>query len=208
MCAGARWVRQVRVDGLEPRRLSRLRRELTHLQTLRHENIVDYHAAFQDGTSLCIVQEYAAGGTLDEAIALRVSQGARFETGHVARWLHELAAGLSYMHEHRVLHRDLATKNVFLSLAGIVKIGDFGLSRELGTTASNLAVTSFCGTPFYASPEMFSGRTRGAAAQTRDHADCAARAPPHSIPRVSHRAWARVCTQSPTAVRPTCGRSA
>ena len=172
--------KEVRVAGLERRRLDCLRRELHVLQSLRHENIIEYRAAFQDGPSLYLVQEYAAGGTLAESIEERRNGAGGpmgsgpiigFESSTVASLLHQLARGLQYMHQHRVLHRDLAPKNVFLSAAGNVKIGDFGLARELDASGalhassgfSALNATSFCGTPFYTSPEMFAGRPYGGA---------------------------------------------
>ena len=118
-----------------------------------------YRAAFQMGGVLCMVQEYAAGGTLSAAIETRGREYGGFGTRTVARLLHELALGLRHMHECGVLHRDLSTKNVLLSGSGTVKIGDFGLSREMSASGNGsfsgrgslpLDVTSFCGTPLYA----------------------------------------------------------
>ena len=37
------------------------------------------------------------------------------------------------MHAHNVLHRDLKTANIFLTKEGLVKIGDFGISKMLTT---------------------------------------------------------------------------
>ena len=59
------------------------------------------------------------GGTLAQAIRARGI--APFETSQVLRWLAQLAAALSYMHDECVLHRDLKTANVFLSKGGDIK---------------------------------------------------------------------------------------
>ena len=54
------------------------------------------------------------------------------------------------------------TKNIFLTSreSGDVKVGDFGLSRALSQSTSELALT-VCGTPFYLSPELVSGSPYG-----------------------------------------------
>lgn len=63
------------------------------------------------------------------------------------------------MHSKSILHRDLKTQNMFLSKSKIIKIGDFGISKELDTI-KKLAETS-CGTPYSMAPEVFQGRAYG-----------------------------------------------
>ena len=60
------------------------------------------------------------------------------------------------MHGYKVLHRDVALKNVFLAGDGTVKLGDFGVARVLEST-QELAVTKV-GTPCYIAPERCEGR--------------------------------------------------
>ncbi len=59
------------------------------------------------------------------------------------------------MHEKRIMHRDLKPANIFLTLDGTVKLGDFGLSREL--SEHTFQAHSKVGTPLYMSPEVLRG---------------------------------------------------
>ena len=67
-----------------------------------------------------------------------------------------MASAIRYMHSRNILHRDLKTANIFLTKEGMVKIGDFGISKMM-TTRQGGAHTVL-GTPYYISPEMCEGK--------------------------------------------------
>ena len=86
------------------------------LQNIRHEHIVAFVAALSlPGGHFCYLQEFARGGTLDAAIRARRTLATPFASTVVARWMRQLATAMAHLHELRVLHRDLSTKNIFLS---------------------------------------------------------------------------------------------
>ena len=59
---------------------------------------------------------------------------------------------MKYIHDLKILHRDLKTSNIFLTSNGQIKIGDFGISKILQETNENAQTT--VGTPYYLSPEI------------------------------------------------------
>ena len=60
------------------------------------------------------------------------------------------------MHNKNILHRDIKTQNIFIAKNNILKLGDFGISKEL-ETMNQKAMTS-CGTPYFMPPEVCAGK--------------------------------------------------
>ena len=74
------------------------------------------------------------------------------EEKKILEMFYQIVAAIHYIHEHKILHRDLKTVNIFLTKEEIIKIGDFGISKMLSTTHDG--ANSVIGTPYYISPEM------------------------------------------------------
>jgi serine/threonine protein kinase len=67
----------------------------------------------------------------------------------------QLCLALRHIHARRILHRDLKTQNIFLTRAGALRVGDFGIARCLEGTAE--MARTLIGTPYYMSPELVGG---------------------------------------------------
>ena len=78
-----------------------------------------------------------------------------FKEHEVLFILVQLCLALQHIHSKKMMHRDLKTANVLLTSSGIVKIGDFGFSRQYEDSLSKDVGTTFCGTPYYLSPELW-----------------------------------------------------
>lgn len=80
------------------------------LKRLTHPNIVGYRESFmhRQKDSLCIVMEYCDGGDL--CAKIKAQKGKLFPETNILHWFVQMALGLHYMHEERVLHRDLKSQ--------------------------------------------------------------------------------------------------
>ena len=77
-----------------------------------HPHIVRFLGAFMqsgEDAALCILLEYAAGGTLHQDIIRQRKTGRSYDSGDVILWMTQLVAAVSYMHGRNVLHRDLSS---------------------------------------------------------------------------------------------------
>ncbi|CAD5209195.1 unnamed protein product [Bursaphelenchus xylophilus] len=130
--------------------------EVNLLARLDHPNIISYYDSFYDGGVLMIEMEYAEGGTLAQLLA---KQQDYLEEIEIMTLFEQMISAVSYLHDHHVLHRDLKSANIFLTKDNLVKIGDFGISKMMGTETKNLGANTILGTPYYLSPEMCEGKT-------------------------------------------------
>ncbi|XP_075275011.1 serine/threonine-protein kinase Nek11 isoform X3 [Opisthocomus hoazin] len=143
-------LKEISVGDLKPNETVEANLEAQLLSKLDHPAIVKFYASFVERDSFCIITEYCEGGDLDFKIQEYKNSGKLFTQRQVIDWFIQLLLGVNYMHERRILHRDLKAKNIFLK-NNLLKIGDFGVSRLL-MGSCDLA-TTFTGTPYYMSPE-------------------------------------------------------
>jgi tetratricopeptide (TPR) repeat protein len=64
---------------------------------------------------------------------------------------------MQYAHDHNIIHRDLKPPNVLLTKAGVLKISDFGLAKQLESDSSQTRTGTIMGTPSYMAPEQGRG---------------------------------------------------
>ncbi|NXK04327.1 NEK11 kinase, partial [Herpetotheres cachinnans] len=143
-------LKEISIGDLKPNETVEATLEAQLLSKLDHPAIVRFYASFVERDSFCIITEYCEGGDLDFKIQEYRESGKTFTQRQIIDWFIQLLLGVNYMHERRVLHRDLKSKNIFLK-NDLLKIGDFGVSRLL-MGSCDLA-TTFTGTPYYMSPE-------------------------------------------------------
>ena len=121
------------------------------LKQLDCNYIVKYYESFEEDNNYFIVMEYCEKGDLGSYLSKLKKNNIRLTENEIWKFFIEISLGLTYIHNKKILHRDLKSKNIFLNKELDVKIGDLGIAKILQDT--NHAHT-FIGTPFYLSPEI------------------------------------------------------
>ncbi|XP_017271760.1 serine/threonine-protein kinase Nek3 isoform X2 [Kryptolebias marmoratus] len=135
-------------------KLDMSRREAVLLSKMKHPNIVAFREAFEADGLLCIVMEHCSGGDLLRRIQLQ--KNTQFCVENILKWFAQMCAGAQHIHNKRVLHRDLKSKNIFLTDDGSVKLGDFGSACVLNS--SKAYAQAYVGTPYYVAPEIWDNK--------------------------------------------------
>uniref|UniRef100_A0A8C6NXQ5 non-specific serine/threonine protein kinase n=1 Tax=Nothobranchius furzeri TaxID=105023 RepID=A0A8C6NXQ5_NOTFU len=123
--------------------------EIDILASCNHHHIVKLLDAFFFQGKLWILIEFCAGGAVD-AIMLELERPLTEPQIRVV--CRQTLEALIYLHENKVIHRDLKAGNILLSLDGDVKLADFGVSAK--NTNSLQRRHSFIGTPYWMAPEV------------------------------------------------------
>ncbi|XP_029367599.1 misshapen-like kinase 1 isoform X3 [Echeneis naucrates] len=121
-----------------------------------HRNIATYYGAFikkgpagQDH-QLWLVMEYCGAGSVTDLV--KKTKGNCLKEDWIAYICREVLRGLSHLHSHHVIHRDIKGQNVLLTENAEVKLVDFGVSAQLDRTIGRR--NTFIGTPYWMAPEV------------------------------------------------------
>jgi len=130
-----------------------LRREIEIMKKLKHKNIIQLYEVYEEDENIYIVVEIVTGGELFDHIITRGTYSER----DAANIIRQVLEAVEFMHKSKIAHRDLKPENILVTGPNndIVKVSDFGLSKDFGKDKLRTA----CGTPDYVAPEVLRGST-------------------------------------------------
>ena len=134
-----------------------LHREMEILRKINHKHIVRYFGMLQDKDSISILLEYVKGGTIRDLIS---SRGALQEK-IVGKYCQQILKGLAYLHENKIVHRDLKCANILLEDYNNCKLTDFGVSKHDENVQSISGCDTITGSIYWMSPESIQGKRYG-----------------------------------------------
>ncbi|XP_063916019.1 mitogen-activated protein kinase kinase kinase 7-like isoform X2 [Zophobas morio] len=126
--------------------------EVRQLSRVKHENIVKLYGACTKPPNICLVMEYAEGGSLFNI--LHHAPNVHYTMANAMAWLHQCAKGVEYLHGMKpkaLIHRDLKPPNLLLINGGtLLKICDFGTAVD-----KTAIMTNNKGSAAWMAPEVF-----------------------------------------------------
>lgn len=145
-----------------------LKRELEILQSIHHPCLIDLKAWSIEPTRAILVLSYCPGGDLFD---VATSQREVLKPNLLRRMFAEVVGAVQYLHERRIVHRDIKLENVLVNLTAteladesidwstypfsVITLTDLGLSRRI---ADDEKLETRCGSEDYAAPEVIMGQ--------------------------------------------------
>ncbi|KAM6965299.1 serine/threonine-protein kinase PLK2b [Aplochiton taeniatus] len=139
----------------KPYQREKIDREIELHRMLHHKHIVHFYHHFEDNENIYILLENCSRRSLAHILKARKV----LTEPEVRYYLKQIVAGLKYLHEQEILHRDLKLGNFFVSETMELKVGDFGLAAKLESEGNRRK--TICGTPNYLSPEVLNKQGHG-----------------------------------------------
>ena len=145
---------QVAIKILEKTKISkiedkeRINREIAIMKRVNHFNIAKLYAVVENKLTIYLIQEYVQGKEFMEYL----NKKGKLKESEACKYFHQIIAGLDYLHQCGIAHRDFKPENILLTNDNqILKIIDFGLSN---TYKKGQLLKTGCGSPCYVPPEM------------------------------------------------------
>lgn len=120
-----------------------------------HPYVIDMAGAFQDADYVYCAMQFCDGADL---FALIAREGRVRASRDLRTYVSQLVLGLDHMHTRGVVYRDLKPENILIDARGLLKIADFGLSKEIGRDGRT---ETHCGTLEYLAPEVITKSGHG-----------------------------------------------
>jgi serine/threonine-protein kinase len=133
-------------------------REANTLYQIEHPQVPKFRATFEAEGRLFLVQDFVEGKSYRELLSERRQQGAKFSESEVITLLKQVLPILSYLHNRKIIHRDISPENLMLRLPDRIPVLiDFGVVKETATQLQShlgLPQSTVAGKPGYAPPEQ------------------------------------------------------
>merc|ERR1719400_2868095 len=126
----------------------KMAQEITLHQTLSHPYVVKLYNYFEDSNFVFIILELCKRRSLMELHKRRKA----ITEPETRYFMNQILLGVKYLHDAKIIHRDLKLGNIFLNDNMEIKLGDFGLATKVDYDGERKR--TLCGTPNYIAPEV------------------------------------------------------
>ena len=145
-------LKKINISGLSKGDINNYKNEIKILSKFNSKYIVKYHKSYEEKGYLYIFMEYGGDNNLKSFIKKYKDINQYIDEKIIEKIIIQICLGLEKIHNAKIIHRDLTPDNIFIDENYNIKIGDFGVSKQLGTVINY--TQSNVGKHHYSAPEL------------------------------------------------------
>ena len=143
-------IKEINLLNLDEQQKNIITQEGIIFLNLKHDNIVNYEEFHIENNEVYIIMEYCEED-LSKKIQRQKNLNQYFEEKQIIDWFIEICEGIKFIHDKKILYKNLNTENIFLTKDNHIKLGDFGIDKYFNQTKGKIGIGS------YLSPEIIKG---------------------------------------------------
>jgi NIMA (never in mitosis gene a)-related kinase len=143
-------IKEINLLNLDEQQKNVITQEGIIFLNLKHDNIVNYEEFHIENNEVYIIMEYCEED-LSKKIQRQKNLKQYFEEKQIIDWFIEICEGIKFIHDKKILYKNLNTENIFLTKDNHIKLGDFGIDKYFNQTKGKIGIGS------YLSPEIIKG---------------------------------------------------
>ena len=147
-------IKVIPIKGETKKKIEAFEKEAEILSKFNCDNIVKYYYSTKDNNNIYILMEFCDGENLRIFIDKYINNNMLIEENILNNIIKQLCIGIKEIHNKKIVHRDLKPENIFINRKLDIKIGDFGLSKQLDLYKAYALSKYKAGTDYYISPEI------------------------------------------------------
>ena len=151
-------IKEISIKNVKNEDINNIQKEAEILSKFNHNNIVKYFGSSITKEYFYILMEYCEGKDLRSFINDYIQKNQLIEEDILYNMIKHICFGIKEMHNKNIIHRDLKPENIFLNKEHEVKIGDFGISKEVESYKQYALTVNMQGTLHYIAPEILTGK--------------------------------------------------
>ena len=147
------------VSALNQGEKNKILNEIEYLKKIIHPNIIELKNAYysDDNKFLNVITEYSEEGTLQMKLDQQKEKGQYFDGNTLINWFYQICLALEFIHNKKILHRDINPSNIFLMKDNFAKLGNFGLAKDF--SPSLIRSTTMVTSQEYLAPEVIKDKS-------------------------------------------------
>ena len=147
-------IKVIPIKGEAKEIIQKFQNEADILSKFNCNNIVKYYDSSKDKNNFYILMEFCEGENLRNFIEKNINNNTLIDEKILIKIIKQLCIGIKEIHDKKIVHRDLTPENIFMNKNMEVKIGDFGISKNLDLFKTHTPTTKKAGTDNYIAPEI------------------------------------------------------